>query len=59
MIEEFDVTDVVELLDDTKLYFVTGVIHDSKRLFITDGDNLSTEFEVSFDRVVNQWVHKK
>lgn len=56
MIEEFDTTDVVELIDDAQLYFVTGVIHDDGRLFVTGDDD--KEFEVPFDKVVNRWVHQ-
>ena len=55
--KEFDTTDVVELVDDEKLYFVTGVIHDDERLFVSY--NNENEIEVPFSCVVNRWAHKE
>jgi len=55
--KEFETTDIVELLDDERLFFVTGVIHDDARLFVTY--NNEKEIEVSFDRVINRWAHKE
>lgn len=54
---EFETTDIVELIDDEKLYFVTGVIHDGERLFVTY--NSEQETEVPFSKVVNRWSHKE
>lgn len=51
---EFDTADVVELINDENLYFVTGVIHDQERLFVTY--NQDKEKEVTFDQVVNRWT---
>ena len=55
--QEFETTDVVEILDDNELYFVTGVIHDDERLFVTGESNVEIEFP--FSKVVNQWKHVK
>jgi len=55
-VRQFEITDIVELMDDEKLYFVNGVIHDTERLFVTY--NNEKEIEVSFDKVINQWTQK-
>jgi len=54
---EFETTDIVELLDDVRLYFVTGVIHEGERLFVTH--DAGSEFEVPFNKVINRWAHKE
>ena len=54
---EFKTTDIVELIDDEKLYFVVGVVHDSERLFVTDDSD--NEVEVPFNKVINRWAHKE
>lgn len=54
---EFDIGDVVSLKTEDVLATVTGVIHDSGRLFITaPGD--SKEREVPFSEVGEQYVLK-
>ena len=54
--KEFEIGDIVNLVNDEKLYFVTGVIHDDERLFVTY--NNDKEIEVSFDMVINRWARK-
>ena len=54
---EFETTDVIELIDDVRLYFVTGVIHEGEKLFVTH--DAGSEFEVPFDKVINRWAHKE
>ncbi len=53
IMREYDTTDIVELFDDENLYFVTGVIHDGKKLFVTL--NNGKEHEIKFEDVVNRW----
>ena len=49
----FDCGELVELKDGG-IYYVTGVIHDSERLFVT-GINESKEKEVKFSDVMTIW----
>jgi len=49
----FDCNEIVELKDGD-IYYVTGVIHDSERLFVT-GINASNEKECKFSDVVTVW----
>ena len=49
----FNCTELVELKDGI-VYFVTGVIHDSERLFVT-GINETEEKEVKFSDVTTIW----
>jgi hypothetical protein len=50
---EFNCNELVEL-KDAAIYFVTGVVHDNERLFVT-GINETTEKEVKFSDVVAIW----
>lgn len=50
---EFNCNEIVELKDGN-IYYVTAVVHDSERLFVT-GINESKEKEVAFSDVVTIW----
>jgi hypothetical protein len=54
---EFDIGDVVSLKADDCLLNVTGVIHDSERLFVTAPGDMK-EREVKFSEVGEQYVLK-
>ena len=55
----FEIGDLVEQCgQDDCIFRVSGVIHDDKRLFVTDdtgrfGDG--KEFEITFEEVTSQW----
>ena len=52
----FEIGDIVSLKDnDTELFEVVGVIHDSERLFLKDYADTLEEFEVKFDDVEFHW----
>ncbi len=53
---EFEINDIIQLTGRDELFFVTGVIHDSERLFLTY--ECEDEFEVKFSEVSNQWTEK-
>jgi hypothetical protein len=52
----FNITDVVEIAGNDELLYVTGVIHDSQRLFVTGIS--SPEHEISFSEVLTRWSEK-
>ena len=54
--KEFSITDVVELFDDEKLYFVTDILGDDEILFLSY--NKYKAIEVPFNKVVNRWTQK-
>jgi len=54
---EFETTDIIEMKANGQLLYVTGVIHDDKRLFVTGKD--MKEFEISFNDVEKRWAEKK
>ena len=54
---KFNITDVVSLKGFSDLLYVTGVIHDDKRLFVTGADG--KEIEVTFKAIDEQWVKKE
>ena len=54
---EFEIDDCVTLKFEDGLFQVSGVIHDSERLFITNGNG--EEFEVKFKDVADQWRNLK
>jgi hypothetical protein len=56
MYNNFEVGGIVSLKgNDTELFKVVGVIHDSGRLFLKDYANTLSEFEVKFDDVKFYW----
>lgn len=53
---EFNITDIVIIKNKDEYFDVVGVIHDDKRLFISNTN--FKEFEVRFSDVEKQYVHK-
>jgi hypothetical protein len=55
--EEYEIGDLVTVKESGEYLSVTGVIHDSQRLFVIG--NHTQEFEVLFSNVESHWVRKQ
>lgn len=55
---QFNIGDIVEIVGEDYFMEVTGVIHDSHRLFVTNPENFK-EKEYGFSSVLRHWMEMK